>query len=69
MVPRRELSCDRAAALVTRDPLAVCHVLMAISAGEAADAPEPRRVHQPGHGLSEGGSGLEKLTRMLQDLG
>jgi Zn-dependent protease with chaperone function len=26
-----ELSCDRAAALVTRDPVAVCHLLMVIS--------------------------------------
>src|ERR671910_183294 len=32
-----ELSCDRAAALVTRDPLAVCRALMVIAAGEAAD--------------------------------
>ena len=32
-----ELSCDRAAALVTRDPMAVCRALMVISAGEAAD--------------------------------
>ena len=32
-----ELSCDRAAALVTRDPIAVCRVLMTISGGEAVD--------------------------------
>ena len=32
-----ELSCDRAAALVTRDPQAVCRALMTITAGEAAD--------------------------------
>ena len=32
-----ELSCDRAAALVTRDPQAVCRALMVMSAGEAAD--------------------------------
>src|SRR6476660_22682 len=31
-----ELSCDRAAAVVDRDPLAVCRALMVISAGEAA---------------------------------
>ena len=28
-----ELSCDRAAALVTRDPLAVCRTLMSLTAG------------------------------------
>src|SRR3954467_15386759 len=32
-----ELTCDRGAAVVTRDPLAVCRVLMTLSAGEAAD--------------------------------
>src|SRR5215210_4905759 len=32
-----ELSCDRAAALVTRDPTAVCRALMTIAAGEAAE--------------------------------
>jgi len=32
-----ELSCDRAAALLTRDPQAVCRTLMVLSAGAAAD--------------------------------
>src|SRR5919108_2930920 len=36
-----ELSCDRAAAVVTHDPLAVCRVLMTISAGGAAGGPNP----------------------------
>ena len=31
-----ELSCDRAAALVIRDPLAVCRTLMIIAAGAEA---------------------------------
>ena len=31
-----ELSCDRAAALVTRDPLTICRVLMVIAAGAEA---------------------------------
>jgi Zn-dependent protease with chaperone function len=31
-----ELSCDRAAALVTRDPLAVCRTLMVLAGGAAA---------------------------------
>ena len=40
-----ELSCDRAAALVTRDPLAVCRTLMVLAAGAEAGEPRPRRVH------------------------
>src|SRR2546430_394453 len=34
-----ELSCDRAAALVLRDPLAVCRLLMVIAPGAGAAAP------------------------------
>ena len=63
-----ELSCDRAAALVTRDPQAVCHALMVMSAGEAAadlslDAFIAQAVE-----YEEGGRGLERLTRLMQDL-
>jgi Zn-dependent protease with chaperone function len=62
-----ELSCDRAAALVTRDPLAVCRSLMVISAGEAAaDLNLDAFISQAMD--YEEGSGLERLTRMLQDL-
>ena len=32
-----ELSCDRAAALVIRDPLAICRTLMVLSAGGEAE--------------------------------
>jgi len=32
-----ELSCDRAAALLTRDPQAVCRTLMVLSAGQVLD--------------------------------
>ena len=32
----RRARCDRAAALVTRDPMAICRALMVISAGEAS---------------------------------
>ena len=64
-----ELSCDRAAALVTRDPLAVCRTLMTIAAGEGAaelslDAFVAQATEYDAHG-----SGLERLTRSLQDLG
>jgi Zn-dependent protease with chaperone function len=62
-----ELSCDRAAALVTRDPLAVCRSLMVISAGEAAaDLNLDAFISQAMD--YEEGAGVERLTRMLQDL-
>ena len=64
-----ELSCDRAAALVTRDPNAVCRALMTIAAGEAAEDLNLDAFIAQGMDYSEGGSGLEKLTKLLQDLG
>ena len=62
-----ELSCDRAAALVTRDPLAVCRALMVISAGEAAEDLNLDAFIAQAMDYEEG-KGLEKLTRLLQDL-
>jgi Zn-dependent protease with chaperone function len=64
-----ELSCDRAAALVTRDPQAVCRALMVISAGEAADELNLDAFVMQGMDYSERGTGLERLTRLLQQLG
>jgi Zn-dependent protease with chaperone function len=63
-----ELSCDRAAALVTRDPQAVCRALMVISAGEAAEDLNLDAFIAQGMDYSERGTGLEKLTRLLQQL-
>jgi Zn-dependent protease with chaperone function len=63
-----ELSCDRAAALVTRDPLAVCRALMVIAAGEAAEELSLDAFIAQGMDYSEKGTGLERLTRMLQQL-
>jgi Zn-dependent protease with chaperone function len=63
-----ELSCDRGAALVTRDPLAVCHALMVISAGEAADMLNLDAFIAQAMDYDEGGSGLDKLTRQLQGM-
>jgi Zn-dependent protease with chaperone function len=63
-----ELSCDRAAALVTRDPQAVCHALMVLAAGEAADDLNLDAFIAQGMDYSDGGSGLDRLTRMLQQL-
>jgi Zn-dependent protease with chaperone function len=63
-----ELSCDRAAALVTRDPNAVCRGLMTIAAGEAAEDLNLNAFIAQGMDYSEGGSGLERLTKLFQDL-
>ena len=63
-----ELSCDRAAALVTRDPQAVSRALMVIAAGEAAADLNLDAFVAQGAEYAEGGSGLERLTRLLQDL-
>jgi Zn-dependent protease with chaperone function len=63
-----ELSCDRAAALVTRDPLAVCRALMVISAGEAAADLNLDAFITQAMEYDEGGIGLERITRLLQDM-
>jgi Zn-dependent protease with chaperone function len=63
-----ELSCDRAAALVTRDPQAVCRSLMTIAAGEEVENLNLDAFIAQGMEYSEGGSGLERMTKLMQDL-
>lgn len=63
-----ELSCDRGGALVTRDPLAVCRALMVISAGEAAEQLSLDAFIAQAMDYDQGGGGLDRLTRQLQDL-
>jgi Zn-dependent protease with chaperone function len=63
-----ELSCDRAAAIVTRDPTAVCRALMTMAAGEAAEDLNLDAFIAQGMDYSEGGAGLERLTKLFQDL-
>jgi Zn-dependent protease with chaperone function len=63
-----ELSCDRAAALVTRDPLTVCRVLMTIAAGAEASRLDLDVFMTQGLEYREKGSGLERLSRLLLDL-
>jgi len=63
-----ELSCDRAAALVTRDPLAVCRTLMTITAGEQAEQLSLDAFIAQALDYDEAGMGLDKLTRLMQDL-
>jgi Zn-dependent protease with chaperone function len=63
-----ELSCDRAAAIVTRDPLAVCRTLMILAAGEAAADLNLDAFIAQAMEYDTGGKGLERLTKLLQDL-
>jgi Zn-dependent protease with chaperone function len=63
-----ELSCDRAAALLTRDPQSVCRTLMVLSAGAAAEHLNLDAFLKQGMDYEESGSGLERLSRLFQDL-
>jgi Zn-dependent protease with chaperone function len=63
-----ELTCDRGAAVVTRQPMEVCRALMTISAGEAAADLNLDAFIAQGLEYSEKGSGLERLTRLFIDL-
>jgi Zn-dependent protease with chaperone function len=64
-----ELTCDRAAALVTRDPLSVCRVLMVMAAGSQAEHLDLDVFVHQGEEYREKGSGLERLSRLALDLG
>ncbi len=64
-----ELSADRAAALVTRDPLVVCRTLMSLAAGAMVDQLDLDLFMRQGMDYKEKGSGLERLTRLMIDLG
>jgi Zn-dependent protease with chaperone function len=63
-----ELSCDRAAALVIRDPQAICRTLMVIAAGaEAADLDLDVFMRQ-GLDYREKVSPFDRISRLLSDL-
>ncbi|HEY7892251.1 MAG TPA: M48 family metallopeptidase [Solirubrobacteraceae bacterium] len=64
-----ELSCDRAAVIVTRDPLVVCRTLMSIAAGAMVDELDLDAFMRQGLDYVEAGGGLERLTRLAIDLG
>jgi Zn-dependent protease with chaperone function len=64
-----ELSADRAAAIVTRDPLVVCRTLMSLAAGAMVDELDLDAFMRQGMDYSEQGGGLERLTRLMLDLG
>jgi Zn-dependent protease with chaperone function len=63
-----ELSCDRAAALVVRDPLAVCRVLMAIAAGAEAANLDLDVFMRQGQDYREKASPFDRFSRLLVDL-
>ncbi len=64
-----ELSADRAAALVVRDPLVVCRALMSLAGGAMVDELDLDVFMRQGLDYTEGGGGLERLTRLMLDLG
>lgn len=64
-----ELTCDRAAALVLRDPLVVCRTLMILTAGAEAENLDLDAFMRQGQEYTEPPSGLQKLTRLFLDLG
>jgi Zn-dependent protease with chaperone function len=63
-----ELSCDRAAAVVTRDAMAVCRSLMVLAAGAAAQDLSLDAFIAQAADYEEGGEGVERLTKLVNDL-
>ncbi len=63
-----ELSCDRAAALVVRDPLAVCRSLMVIAAGAEAANLDLDVFMRQGQDYREKASPFDRFSRLLIDL-
>jgi Zn-dependent protease with chaperone function len=64
-----ELSCDRAAVLVTRDPVVVCRTLMSLTAGLKPDQLNLDAYLVQSSDYREGGKGLDKLSRLWMELG
>jgi Zn-dependent protease with chaperone function len=63
-----ELSCDRASALVVRDPLAVCRTLMVIAAGTEAANLDLEVFMRQGQEYREQASPFDRLSRLFSDL-
>ncbi len=63
-----ELSCDRAAALVIRDPVAVCRTLMIIAAGAEAANLDLDVFMRQGQEYREKPSPLDRFSRLFADL-
>jgi Zn-dependent protease with chaperone function len=63
-----ELTCDRAAAIVTRDPRLVCKMLMTMSGGAKASDLNLDAFMRQAMDYTEAGEGLDRLQRLLTDL-
>ena len=63
-----ELSCDRAAAIVVRDPLVVCRLLMVMAAGLPSDRLDLGAFLEQGRDYRDA-DGWSKLTRIRTELG
>jgi Zn-dependent protease with chaperone function len=63
-----ELSCDRAAAIVVRDPLVVCRLLMVMAAGLPSDRLDLGAFLEQGRDYRDA-DGWAKLTRVRTELG
>lgn len=64
-----ELSCDRAAALVTRDPLAVCRTLMVMAGGAAAAELDLDAFLRQAQEFEEPGGPLDWISRRRLEMG
>jgi Zn-dependent protease with chaperone function len=63
-----ELTCDRAAAIVTRDPRGVCKLLMTMAAGARAEDLNIDAFMRQAMEYSESGDGLDRLQRLMTDM-
>jgi Zn-dependent protease with chaperone function len=63
-----ELSCDRAASLVIRDPLAICRTLMVIAAGAEAKNLDLDVFMKQGRDYREKASPFDRFSRLHTDL-
>ncbi len=63
-----ELSCDRAAALVIRDPVAVCRTLMVLAAGAEAATLDLDVFMQQGQEYRGRVSPFDRFSRLMVDL-
>jgi hypothetical protein len=63
-----ELSCDRAAALVIRDPITVCRTLMVIAAGAEAANLDLDVFMKQGQDYREKVSHFDRFARLSSDL-
>ncbi len=64
-----ELSCDRAATLVNRDPIVTCRTLMVLAGGTASRKLDLDAFIRQGTAYEEWEPGWDKISRMRTELG